>query len=279
MFGATICVQTRGEISGREHFRLRIKLAEKNIGVATGQTETRPAIYDVRQPLPHSMPYDDRYKEKVPLLHVFRDAVAAWMVRTTSSLPGRARWFFGSSAPMITAECGVYRGYSLLACAAIARDLGVPIRMFGLDSFAGLPPLSTEDLEFAPARAPYRNDNFFSDVSFEEVQSRCVEGGFGRSVTLVEGYFNETLHTLPEKEYDFVNIDCDLFNPHIDCLEYFYPRTKKGGTIFFDDYHSEDFPMARHAVDQFMRGRPERLFHLRYGTEGVNHTKSFIVKL
>lgn len=52
----------------------------------------------------------------------------------------------------------------------------------------------------------------------------------------------------------------------------------QGGIVFFDDYHSVEFPMARHAVDRFMVGKPERLQHIRFDIDGPNITKSFFVK-
>jgi len=98
------------------------------------------------------------------------------------------------------------------------------------------------------------------------------------SIELVEGVFSDTLQRLPDQHYDFVNIDCDLYEGHMQCLEYFYPRTKPGGTIFFDDYHSTTFPMARRAADDFLKGRSEQLFHIRFGDDEVNHTKAFLTK-
>jgi O-methyltransferase len=51
-----------------------------------------------------------------------------------------------------------------------------------------------------------------------------------------------------------------------------------GGIIFLDDYHSRDFPMAKNAVDKFFENKPEILLHLRFGPEGINHTKCYIEK-
>ena len=52
----------------------------------------------------------------------------------------------------------------------------------------------------------------------------------------------------------------------------------KGGVIFFDDYHSGDYPMAKEAIDDFMQDKPELLLHLRFGDDAVNRTKGFIIK-
>lgn len=249
-------------------------------GAPTHSTDEppRPVRYDVRQPLPPGLPYDEFYKEKIPLLRVFQAAAAEAAARSTATRLGALRRALGLGAPMVAAECGVYQGYSLIACGQIAQALGIPLRFVGLDSFAGLPTPSEDDRRYAPATAPYLSRQMFDDVSYETVRQRIEEAGLSSSVTLVKGFFADTLPTLTEQTYDFVNIDCDLYEPHLECLGYFYPRVRPGGVLFFDDYHSQDFPMAKHAIDRFLSGRPERLLHLRYGDDGVNHTKAYIVK-
>ena len=52
----------------------------------------------------------------------------------------------------------------------------------------------------------------------------------------------------------------------------------RGGIVFFDDYHSVNYPMAGKAIDKFMANKPERLQHLRFGEDGPNRTKAFFVK-
>ncbi|OWW02406.1 hypothetical protein ATY81_21810 [Rhizobium sp. R72] len=180
---------------------------------------------------------------------------------------------------MQAAECGIYRGHSLVACLRVARDLRVPVKFIGLDSFAGLPALVEEDLEVAPENAPYRKKVLFDDTSFEAVSELVKSAGFARDAKLIRGFFVDTLPRLQETRYDFVNIDCDLYAPHIECLEYFYPKMNSGGIIFFDDYHSHDFPMAKNAIDKFLEDKPETLLHLRFGPDGTNHTKCYIEKL
>jgi O-methyltransferase len=243
-----------------------------------GLKPARGAIYDVNHAVSHSRPYDVWYKEKVPLLEIFRTCALDVKARALNDPLHRLAFALGAKPKMVAAECGVYRGHSLVACSKIARDLGLNCTFIGLDSFEGLPTLSETDLQFAPDGIPYRTRTFFADAPVQEVRATVADAGFAGSVKLVRGFFSETLSTLSEAAYDFVNIDCDLYEPHLECLEYFYPRTKKGGVIFFDDYHSADFPMARRAIDTFMSDKPETLFHLRFGVEGVNHTKAYILK-
>jgi hypothetical protein len=242
-------------------------------------TQKRASVYSVRQELPHNRPYELYYAEKVPLLQVFEKAALAWDNRSRSGTLQKLARSVGIGRPMQAAECGVYRGHSLVACLRIARDLRVPVNFIGLDSFAGLPPLVEEDLNVAPENAPYRKKVLFDDTSFEAVDQLVTSAGFAKSTKLIRGFFADTLPTLREARYDFVNIDCDLYAPHIECLEYFYARMNSGGIIFFDDYHSHDFPMAKSAIDKFLEDKPETLLHLRFGPEGTNHTKCYIEKL
>lgn len=243
------------------------------------QAPKRSRVYSVRSELPHKRPYEMYYAEKVPLLQIFEKASLSWFNRSRAGLLRGIARSIGLGKPMRAAECGVYRGHSLVACLRIARDLRVPVEFVGLDSFAGLPALVQEDLNVAPENALYRTKTLFDDTSFEAVDQLIRSAGFSDRTKLVRGFFNDTLPTLHEERYDFVNIDCDLYAPHIECLEYFYPRMNPGGIIFFDDYHSGDFPMAKHAIDKFLEGKRETLLHLRFGPEGVNHTKCYIEKI
>jgi O-methyltransferase len=230
----------------------------------------------------HQPPYDLFFAERVPVLHAFQCALANYArerAQTSRNIRARLSLMLNRSAhPFRAVECGVYTGSSLLACALIARDTCMPYRIIGLDTFSGLPPLSEKDLSLAPDGARYINTQMFGDTSLESVQAKFLHAGLSNYVELRKGLFRETLPTLPDHRYHFVNIDCDLYEPHIECLEYFYPRMVSGGIVFFDDYHSVEYPMASRAVDDFMHDKPEQLLHLRFGADGVNRTKSFFLK-
>jgi len=230
----------------------------------------------------HRPPYDPAFAERIPLIQAFNLAVLNYQrlrAARCATIPARLQqWMKPESFAFRGAECGVFTGSSLLACAGLARDAGIQFRLIGLDTFAGLPPLSETDIALARPKARYLRQTMFTETSVEQVRQRILEGGFDDDVELRAGLFSDTLPTLPEQRYHFVNIDCDLYEPHIECLEYFYPRMLPGAVVFFDDYHSVDYPMAGKAVDDFMQGRPEQLMHLRFGPEGLNHTKSFFIK-
>lgn len=229
-------------------------------------------------------PFEDNFAERVPVIQAFALALANYSMlyadRHKPGLWGRIRraLSFPAQSPFRAVECGVYTGSSLVACAAMAQDAGFSFEMIGLDTFSGLPELSETDLSLAPAGAKYINTTLFSDTTIEHVQGKLVEHGLAESVHLRQGLFSQTLPALPEQRYHFVNIDCDLYEPHLECLRYFYQRMAPGGIVFFDDYHSIDYPMAAHAINEFMQDKPEKLIHLRFGDDAANRTKCFFIK-
>lgn len=240
-----------------------------------------------RTPLPFDLPYQVEYAERIPVLHTFRSALLEHYARKSSGgsplKKGLRRLgdLLVNGRSHIAAECGVYVGSCLVASAEIIRQYGLNAHIYGLDSFEGLPDLTDIDEQYASELVIEKfrdHGTIFDDTSIEHVRSALKSRGLSKYVTLVPGFFEDTLSTMPAGPYFFVNLDCDLYDGHIECLEFFYPRMEKGGIIFFDDYNSYHYPMAKEAIDKFMKGRPEQLFHLRYGREGRNHTKTFIVK-
>jgi len=246
------------------------------------KTKTRPQKFNASLSFPHRPPYDALFAERVPVLQVFQCALGNYLQERAQVKHN----FFGKLGlllnlpihPFRAVECGVYTGSSLIACASILRNTNIAYRMIGLDTFSGLPPLSAKDKGLAPEGSLYLHKHLFTDTSMESVKEKINKLGLKKNIELREGLFSNTLPTLSDHRYHFVNIDCDLYEPHIECLEYFYPRMAKGGIVFFDDYHSVEFPMAGQAVDYFMRDKPEQLLHLRFGKDGSNLTKTFFVK-
>jgi hypothetical protein len=209
---------------------------------------------------PFKAPYDPRFAERVPLIQCFRAAMTnAMAMHAVVRKEEGAFW---------AAECGVYRGRALRALALIADELGCPVQFVGLDSFEGLPDLTPTDLAAAPQGARYTREVLFADTTEREVLAYLADVNRDDRIVLVKGFFAQSLPTLPERRYAFVNIDCDLYEGHLQCLEYFYPRMLEGGIIFLDDYYSKIYPMARVAVDEFLVGKPEALFTVNYGAVG-----------
>jgi hypothetical protein len=225
------------------------------------------------------------FNERGPLLHVFSFALMSWLTR--QSWIGRAARIARMMIPMSrrfvyhgphAAECGIFQGHSLRACMEISERMRIPVTFFGFDTFVGFPPLSRQDRAAAPESSPYLRRKLFTNTSTQEVYDRLIADMKFSQAVLFEGLFADTFPRVPTRKFFFVNVDCDLYQSHVEALHYFYPRMEKHGIIYFDDYHSLEYPMARLAIDEFLADKPELLWHLRYGEGDGNMTKSFLIK-
>lgn len=162
-----------------------------------------------------------------------------------------------SRVPGDIAECGVFRGSTLIPITLAMDGHNPPRHVFGLDSFAGFDRSITVDLALGGDEDPEKREGGFSGTSRDFVLSRIRDLGLQDRVDLVAGYFEATLPTLPERRYSFVHLDCDIYEGYRDCLEYFYPRLEPGGIILFDEYNDPPWPGCNKAIDEFLAGRPE----------------------
>lgn len=209
------------------------------------------------------------FYERVPMLRCFADTLHRCVRLQKHAYKKEGRFF--------VAEAGTYRGRGLLAMIETAASIDIKVHVTGLDSFEGFPPLSDRDRSEAPADAKWVDKRIFADTTLREVEA-FLGPKLSDEYTLVKGFFNDSLPTLPERKYAFVLIDCDLYSSHIDCMDYFYNRLLPGGAMFFDDYHSRHYPMAKSAIDDFMANKKERLFHLGFDATAENSVKAYIIK-
>ena len=56
-----------------------------------------------------------------------------------------------------------------------------------------------------------------------------------------------------------------------------HPTTAVFGRYGREMYGAGGIPLST-VCDEFLRGRTEQLFHVRYGEDGRNHTKAFLIK-
>ncbi len=148
------------------------------------------------------------------------------------------------------AEAGVFRGGNaqmvLESLDSLLGERGYHL----FDSFAGLPEVGTQD--------PASRAGEFANVSLEEI--RDVFSPFNR-VQLHVGWFAETFPQCRDKRFALAYVDCDLYQPTVECCEFFYSRLVAGGVLLFHDYWVEDeelpvggrepFTGVRRAVDEF----------------------------
>src|SRR6266446_1348458 len=140
------------------------------------------------------------------------------------------------------AECGVYRGSSLVPMAIYLRQKGSPKRVLGFDSFEGFPESIQIDLELGAANLDSdKKVGGLSETSLELVQSK-LDRFHLTNVELVKGYFNESLQRYRDHQFCFVHLDCDMYSSYKECLEFFYPRLTSKGVLLLDEYNDPAWP-------------------------------------
>ncbi len=148
------------------------------------------------------------------------------------------------------AELGVFRGNSAAVLAHYARQYGRTIFLF--DTFEGF---DTKDL----AGIDHDKPRDFTATSLETV--RGVVGD--EAAVYVMGWFPRTVtRDIEARRYAIVHLDCDLYEPMIAGLRFFYPRLSPGGLLIVHDYGGVYWNGAKRALDEFVAGIRENLIQL-----------------
>ena len=159
-------------------------------------------------------------------------------------------------------EFGVYVGTSMACMHRALHDLGHDgVRLFGFDSFEGLPSDARHEEDGYWRPGMYRAD-------VELTRERLSEAGvdWDRTV-LVEGWFDETL--TPERAAELgierasvVMVDCDLYTSTKQALAFAEPLLADQAVLVFDDWTADlggDGRLVgeRRAFEEFLAAHPE----------------------
>ena len=150
-------------------------------------------------------------------------------------------------------ECGVNRGYGLMAWAklsAVLEPVNLTRRIYGFDSFAGFPAVGDKD-RTGPAWETAQPGALHAD-SFDELlklidlydKDRFL--GHIRKVELIKGDATQTIPRFiadhPHLVVSLLFMDFDLHDPTKAALEAFVPRMPKGAIIAFDELDNPLWP-------------------------------------
>ncbi|MFA5908680.1 MAG: TylF/MycF/NovP-related O-methyltransferase [Vicinamibacterales bacterium] len=157
-------------------------------------------------------------------------------------------------------ECGVGWGRSLLYLALLTRIENKGRRLWGFDSFEGFPEPGEHDRS---PRNPKKGE-WKSDLL--SVQSLLANSGldevFVRSqVTLVKGFFNESLPKYSGDQIALLHADADLYESYKSIYDSLFERVVPNGIIMFDEYmntfeHAK-WPGAKMAIDELFLERAD----------------------
>jgi O-methyltransferase len=162
------------------------------------------------------------------------------------------------SIPGDLAECGVFRGSTLVPTAVFLQQKGISKHIFGFDSFQGFDDSVKKDIALGGIKDEQRKVGGFSDTSEALVRDKLRLFGVERGVTLVPGYFRDSLPSCANGRFSFVHLDCDTYDSYRECLSFFYPRLNPGGIVLFDEYNDPAWPGCNLAIDEYLAGKPEK---------------------
>jgi hypothetical protein len=128
-------------------------------------------------------------------------------------------------------EFGVFQGNWLETFIVACEGIGLKREIWGFDSWEGLPEVSAGiDLEC------FYKGQFAADY---DAVCRRLDVARRPYVHLVKGWFSDTLKCAPATQVErisYARIDCDLYSPTIECLDYLADRLVDGAILVFDDW-------------------------------------------
>ncbi len=177
--------------------------------------------------------------------------------------------------PGAFAECGVWRGGSVLAMLLTLQDEGVDDRDVHLyDTFEGMTaptehdvspvaPPALETWREAQARGERPWGDVFGPESFDLDAVRATLAATGYPAQRLHFHRGPVEETLPERAPEAIallRLDTDWYESTRHELVHLYPRLADGGVLIVDDYgHWEG---ARRAVDEYFAAHsPPPLLH------------------
>ena len=158
-------------------------------------------------------------------------------------------------------EFGVSQGTSMSCMYQVLEDLGFDhIRLFGFDSFEGLPDTIKTDDDGIWQPGDYKSE-------YEDTKQFLTEQGVNwERVILVKGWFSETLkpeliHQHKITKASVIMVDCDLYSSTKDALNFCLPLIQEQAIIFFDDWNTQDLADKnmgeKKAFDEFLNVNPQ----------------------
>jgi predicted O-methyltransferase YrrM len=171
-------------------------------------------------------------------------------------------------------EAGIWKGGVVALMSAVLKVYGDTARqVYGADSFKGIPPAKPDLYPADEAHIGCDELEILSNNSRVEVESLLQRFGLlSPQVTLVEGWFKDTLETIPNENFALIRLDGDSYESTMQALQALYPKLSDGGSIIIDDYYSWEGCKA--AVDEWREDHEIKEPLVDIDWTGVYWTKS-----
>lgn len=184
---------------------------------------------------------------------IYREAMALAQGRTIQAENCRmnlfllARYFLprlleNSSGGSIV-EFGSFRGGSAIFLASVCRSLGLNVKVYGLDTFEGMPPTDKG--------VDAHNAGDFAGVDLNELRAFVESSGLSKHLEFIQGIFEATAPALlaGAPPVLLAHIDCDVYASVAFAWDIVKPFMASGGYVAFDDAHVSSCLGATEAVE------------------------------
>ena len=183
------------------------------------------------------------------------------------SLLNAVRYVVNENIPGDFAECGVWRGGSVMAMAKELGSINVTDRKIWLyDTFAGMTKPTNNDIEAGTGVTASEmlstteigdGNNVWCVAGRADVEANVRSTGYPfENFTFVEGDVAVTLQSAVPDQIALLRLDTDWYESTRIGLEVMYPRLAVGGVCILDDYGH--WQGARKAVDEYFEALGHR---------------------
>ena len=154
-------------------------------------------------------------------------------------------------------ECGCWKGLSAYIISSELKKNNFKNKFYIFDSFEGLSEFRKEDkkINFDQNKANNIRKHFTGNLELVKKNLSI----FNDFLIFHKGWVPTKFKEVDNKNFSFVHIDLDLYQPTLDSLNFFGPRMIKNGIILLDDYGSTHFPGAELATRKFLENSKEFL--------------------
>jgi len=148
-------------------------------------------------------------------------------------------------------ECGVFRGFGLMAWAkmsAILEPVNLTRRIYGFDTFEGFTSIIDHDKsEYREIKSSDLSSNSFKELNeLIKIYDSTRFLGHINKISIIKGDVTKTIPEFIKNNKHLVVsllfLDFDVFAPTKVAIENFYPRMPKGAIIAFDELDNPIWP-------------------------------------
>ena len=161
----------------------------------------------------------------------------------------------------VIVECGVGIGFTLSVISKVSKN-----KIYAFDSFQGFPDQTSEHDDKNLSKVLRFSKWHYKLMTIDLVKQNLIRNDIpvkdiNNKIIFKKGFFPDTFKDFNE-EISFLHLDVDLYNSYKDCLEFFFPKLKKGGIVTFDEYYKVietsprkgwDFRGSNVAIDEYVK--------------------------